>query len=517
MAVNEQAVEISSERRDRTRGARSLRSAIEARPALSIFAVAFLLRVLAIPVLGLFPDSYVFAVDNTTYSGMATSVVTGAADNWDEGTWGLYNSTFTFMAPVTLIYALTDSNEVIARIFVALLGAGTAALVTRLGVEFLPRMAALGAGLAVAFLPSQVLWSSLLLKDAAVWAVLAGMAVAVALAGKKTGIRMIAWVLVAAALLFSLRYLRAHTTVVAAWALGVAGFAGIKTQRLGRGALTLTVAVMVPWFAGLGFAGTAFVASAGSLEYRRAANALDAQSAFVEALNLGQTAEGVTPPPELLAVEEEITRLESKLTKAGTGSSGQASAGQASAGQASAGQASAGQASAGQASAGQASPPEVREQIEKKLARLQERKAALVASATPVPPPRQPTGDEGFTADVAHLPKGLSVMLLEPFPWSSPTSPTFQLARWEAVVWYPLLVLVLLGLWRARSHLRVMTFPLLAGGGMLLVYALAEGNIGTAFRHRGEFVWVVALLAGVGLQQVAGSFRRGNSVSMGEG
>jgi hypothetical protein len=34
------------------------------------------------------------------------------------------------------------------------------------------------------------------------------------------------------------------------------------------------------------------------------------------------------------------------------------------------------------------------------------------------------------------------------------------------------------------------------------MYALTEGNLGTAYRHRGEFVWVVALLAALGLSRV---------------
>jgi hypothetical protein len=72
------------------------------------------------------------------------------------------------------------------------------------------------------------------------------------------------------------------------------------------------------------------------------------------------------------------------------------------------------------------------------------------------------------------------------------------MARLESLVWYPLLLLAVVGLWASRKHLRDMTFPLLVGGGVLVVYALTEGNIGTAYRHRGEFVWVVILLAMLG-------------------
>ena len=79
-----------------------------------------------------------------------------------------------------------------------------------------------------------------------------------------------------------------------------------------------------------------------------------------------------------------------------------------------------------------------------------------------------------------------------------------KVARANAIIWYPLLLLALIGLLGLRPrHLRVMAFPLLAGGAILLSYALIEGNLGTAFRHRGEFEWVVALLAGFGLWRLA--------------
>jgi hypothetical protein len=45
-------------------------------------------------------------------------------------------------------------------------------------------------------------------------------------------------------------------------------------------------------------------------------------------------------------------------------------------------------------------------------------------------------------------------------------------------------------------------FPILVGGGILVMYALTEGNIGTAYRHRGEFVWVVAILGSSGLDRL---------------
>jgi hypothetical protein len=50
----------------------------------------------------------------------------------------------------------------------------------------------------------------------------------------------------------------------------------------------------------------------------------------------------------------------------------------------------------------------------------------------------------------------------------------------------------------------VLAFPLLVGGALVCMWALVDGNIGTAFRHRGEIVWAVVVLAAHGLATVTG-------------
>jgi hypothetical protein len=93
-------------------------------------------------------------------------------------------------------------------------------------------------------------------------------------------------------------------------------------------------------------------------------------------------------------------------------------------------------------------------------------------------------------------------MLAQPYPWAR-GSVSLHLAGADELIWYPLVLLALVGLLRLRArHLRVMAFPVIAGGTILILYALTEGNVGTAFRHRGEFEWVVALLAVLGLRQL---------------
>jgi hypothetical protein len=66
---------------------------------------------------------------------------------------------------------------------------------------------ALLAGLIVALLPSQVLWSSLILKDAAVWAALSSLAAPVAVSARSSGRRLALQGTAAAVLLVLLGYL----------------------------------------------------------------------------------------------------------------------------------------------------------------------------------------------------------------------------------------------------------------------------------------------------------------------
>jgi hypothetical protein len=92
---------------------------------------------------------------------------------------------------------------------------------------------------------------------------------------------------------------------------------------------------------------------------------------------------------------------------------------------------------------------------------------------------------------------------LRPWPWEAAAgSLGLNLARLENLVWYPLLVLALLGLTSVWRHRRVLVFPALCCGAILAMYGLTEGNLGTAFRHRSEVVWIVALLATLGLERL---------------
>lgn len=458
-------------------------------PILLIFSVALLVRIGAILLIEQLPSG-TFALDDSTYSGMARDVAEQNRGVWDPFTHQLYRATFAFVAPLTLIYSVFGAFSPAGEVFVAIVGAGVAALVAFIALRFTAPRWALAAGASVALFPSQVLWSSLLLKDSSVWLGLAGLGAIAAVATRRTSIKWLILLAIAAAGgLFYLAFLREHTLVVAAWSLPLAMAFSARRLRLHRiaGAVALTIAV--PWIAGTGPAGWTLVTNAGSLEARRALNAQQAASAFVEdepeaapeQTEQVQALRGDIGLKRKMIAELEARAQELEKVASETGAGGRPTA---------------------EARSARSEVKEIEtevEQLEAAVVAEQDRMKELVGGSDVAPA----EGIERLDPDLVHLPKGLFVMLFEPVPWSTEGSTTMRAARFESILWYPLLALAALGLVRARKVLWALAFPILAGGGMLFVYALTEGNIGTAYRHRGEFVWVVCLMAGLGAAEVA--------------
>jgi hypothetical protein len=118
--------------------------------------------------------------------------------------------------------------------------------------------------------------------------------------------------------------------------------------------------------------------------------------------------------------------------------------------------------------------------------------------------PQPPSEEVGGGQSLHYLPRGLEVILLEPTPWSHIANGRVRFAQLETLVWWPLLLLAVIGACTVRRSIRVLGFPVLAAGAIAVMYGLSEGNFGTAFRHRGELVWAVAILAAAGVQALLG-------------
>ena len=312
---------------------------------------------------------------------------------------------------------------------VAVVGALVAAAVTKLLLEKLKWRWSVVAGLTVAFFPSQIAWSTIVLKDVFVWPGLASLALVVSGSVRNSGWRLAALGTTGALIVFLLGHLRLHSTFVAA----VVAIAFISTtQRAVRVSAAVLIASVVPWVSGGGPAGLEPVVNqVDSLEELRLAHAEGARSAIVAL-------------PEF-EPDSPVDGAADTAPLPGGDTDGPTDEG----------------------------AEEVGRSL---LGRLR--------------------------GDLTNLPRGPSVMLLKPYPWDAASSLRFVFAKIDTLLRYPLLALAVAGSWSVRRNSRVLLFPLLTGSGIPLMYALGEGNLGTAFRHRGEFVWAVMVLAAFSAQRL---------------
>ena len=113
-----------------------------------------------------------------------------------------------------------------------------------------------------------------------------------------------------------------------------------------------------------------------------------------------------------------------------------------------------------------------------------------------------PRGGGGIT----YLPVGLSYFLLAPFPWSA-TGPLQRITLPESLVWYGLFLCALWGLRLAIKYdLRRYTVPLAVLIMVTFAYALVEGNVGIAYRHRAQVLPLFFLFAALGLRDLWGAW-----------
>ncbi|MFN8522555.1 MAG: hypothetical protein U0821_05550 [Chloroflexota bacterium] len=95
-----------------------------------------------------------------------------------------------------------------------------------------------------------------------------------------------------------------------------------------------------------------------------------------------------------------------------------------------------------------------------------------------------PRSDGGWVKQLTNAPRVLPYVLFAPFPWSA-TSPRNAALVTETVAWVAievLAVVAVIGL--GRSHWRTLFMPIVFWGGLVFVFSIIEGNVGTIFRHR---------------------------------
>jgi hypothetical protein len=391
----------------------------------------------------IFTDGYLIP-DEHLYVDLGTAVVHGKTpEQWYYG-YGqsFYDSTWAFNAPLIFLFRIFGPERIVGQLFAVVAGAATAGVTVAIGLRFLRPAFAVVAGAIVALTPSQVLFSSVVLREGEVWLCLALVGLGALLMATGGWRRLLLGTLLAAAALLVLGYVRDQTMLAAAWCLPLALILTPWRGWVPRMALAIAIAVLLPYAGGTGWAGYNLASGrAPALAKTRATLAIGANSAF----------DKPKPPP----------------------------------------------AAAAPGKPGPAPSPSAQ---------------AAVAAAT---------SEQSVRAGIGHLPVGLVDVVLRPFPWQSNQGLTLALAQVETLAWYVLYVFAALGIVvsvRRRVSRLALQFPVVLMGAIFCIAALTQGNLGTAYRHRDQVLWALALCVAAGLQWLIVDRRAGDlrEVSTGE-
>lgn len=90
---------------------------------------------------------------------------------------------------------------------------------------------------------------------------------------------------------------------------------------------------------------------------------------------------------------------------------------------------------------------------------------------------------------------GLVPVMFGPLPWRDVCSVWGSLAKFQTIVWTLLFGVAGAAIVKRRVPFRLLSYGLLLAGGLWVTMAYFERTVGTAFRHRQQMLWVLALLA----------------------
>ncbi len=425
-------------------------------PVLSSFLVALGVRVVFVALSGLFHEGLLIP-DEGQYLTLATMASEGklTSEFWPGYGQSLFASARTLMWPLTALFWVFGPFRIVGQVLVAVFGAATAAASAGLAGRFLRRPFALVAGLTVALFPSQIFWSSVVMRESLIWAGLAAMALVVGYSKQSDSRSRIILSAILLGLLFVVMvWLRVQTAVLALWCLFPALLFG-SGRRAVRILSAICLFVVAPWLVGMGPGTATFSDNATSiLGSSRAHMSVSADSSFFD--NGGPVSvSGVCIDRVTASTWWEARRLSSRA-KIGDDSGSLLD---------------------------------------------RERKGWLCISdglggAILV--------DNGLRTSLRHSPRGLFDTMLRPFLWESAWSNRDKFgAGLESSLWIMLYGFSIYGAWKQREHIAPMVFPVLLVGAIALSGAVTHGNLGTSFRHRGQMLFALAVLSAGGLQAIA--------------
>jgi len=110
--------------------------------------------------------------------------------------------------------------------------------------------------------------------------------------------------------------------------------------------------------------------------------------------------------------------------------------------------------------------------------------------------------DNDLEATLASFPHGLVSVTLRPFPWEADGGFGRTAAALESPIWLLLILLSVVGIvakWRSSDEAIFLMVQVALFTGAA---AVTQGNLGTAFRHRGQVLVALAVLSMVGIEHL---------------
>jgi hypothetical protein len=348
---------------------------------------------------------------------MVQSYTSGKTGSWDSYYHHLWNVSLSFLLPASFVYRISFNSTFAILILAAIVGSAIPAAVTYLLSKHVVIKIGFGIGIILALIPSQVLWSSLFLKDIYLALGLIGITFSLRYWSSSEKLSVFSLGLICITLgLFFIQRIRLHSLIVVCIALFLSTlFIGGRLWWAKITCAALLFAIM-PSMIGGGYFGSHYA--------KDLANGMEGQRAMGA---VGATAVLETPT---------VSTTPSISSSSSSSSS------------------------------------------------------SSVPDSSPI------------VEELKYLPSGLKVMLIDPTPAQLSKSKRLYLAFAEHLIWYPALLLCFYGIFRRRRWTADLIFAGFLGIGLCSMWALHEGNFGTAFRHRTEFVWIVFLFAGLGIQQI---------------
>ena len=465
------------------------------RPLIAVAVVAFVPRAL----LAVFvnrADIWSLAPDSVQYLAVTEAAVDGRlATIWFGYGESLFQSTRTFTIQIFLLFEIFGPSRFAAQCVAVLYGV-LAAVLTVVVARLLVRPGyALGAGLVVALLPSQVAFSSTAIRESLIWCLLGLTIFFVFRSGRSERVLgSIGWMMATAGPIFLMSYLRIHSTLLIIWFL--AGGLLLKGRaRLVRSLAVVLLVVLLPAFLGMGPGGVEYAsASAKGLGTVRAVLAMSAESATAageptpcfECLPISATEGPATVGPGMPA--ESANSADGSTLGPTPGDARVV------------------------CEVGCEVLPSLPGDILQRVADLNAANQKFIVDAEG----RRIVLDNDLEATLASFPHGLVSVMLRPFPWEADGGFGRTAAALESPIWLLLILLSVVGLvanWRSSDEviLLVVQVALFTGAA-----AVTQGNLGTAFRHRGQVLVALAVLSMVGIEHLRDRWSR-NEMDKGGG